>query len=171
MWNFKNHVFQPSDCDLWPWPLNSSEILSRSTPLPNFGSVHQSVHPWECWLTDGHAHTHADGTDFIPSTADAGGKKVVVNIRCTHEVCMQTYSRPAKTHAFRLLHMSNHQALGYWKKQTRWNLIRPVSTGLIPTSSFYYLNWLNILKQVFCNYWILWILLGITHVIGSDMLV
>ena len=28
-------------------------------------------------LNDGHTHTHTDGTDFIPSTADAGGKNVL----------------------------------------------------------------------------------------------
>ncbi len=27
-------------------PSNSSEILSRSMPLPNFGSVHQTIQPW-----------------------------------------------------------------------------------------------------------------------------
>ncbi len=27
-------------------------------------------------LTDAHTHTQTDGTDFIPSTADAGGNKI-----------------------------------------------------------------------------------------------
>ncbi len=27
-------------------------------------------------LTDAHTHTQTDGTDFIPSTADAGGKNL-----------------------------------------------------------------------------------------------
>ena len=38
IWNFRNHVFQPGDLDLWP--SNSSEISSRSTPPPNFGHTH-----------------------------------------------------------------------------------------------------------------------------------
>ena len=56
--------------DLWPWHSNLSEILSRWIPLPNFGSVHETVQAWERWQTD----RQTDGTDFIPSTADAGGK-------------------------------------------------------------------------------------------------
>ena len=55
-----------------PWPLNSSEILSSSTRPANFGSVCQTVQPWESSQTD--RHTHTDGTDSIPSTTDAGGK-------------------------------------------------------------------------------------------------
>ncbi len=52
IWRSGNYVFQSSDLDLWPWPSNSSEILSRSTLLPNFGSVCQRVQPWERWQTD-----------------------------------------------------------------------------------------------------------------------
>ena len=44
--------------DLWPWPLNLSEIISRSTPPPNFGSVCQMVQPWERSQTGTHTHTH-----------------------------------------------------------------------------------------------------------------
>ncbi len=40
-----------TDLDLWPRPSNSSEILSRSTPPPNFGSAGQTVQPGECWQT------------------------------------------------------------------------------------------------------------------------
>ncbi len=29
--------------DLWPWPLNLSEILSRSTPPPNFESIRSTI--------------------------------------------------------------------------------------------------------------------------------
>ncbi len=47
--------------DLWPWPSNLSEILSRS--IPNFATVSQTVQPWECWLTDGHTHRHTDTLD------------------------------------------------------------------------------------------------------------
>ncbi len=61
--------------DLWPWPSNLSEILSRSTPPPNFWSVCQTVRLWESWQTHTHAYTQTDGTDFIPLTADAGGNK------------------------------------------------------------------------------------------------
>ncbi len=35
----------------------------------------QMVWPWECWITDRHTNTQTDRTDFIPSTADAGGNK------------------------------------------------------------------------------------------------
>ncbi len=62
--------------DLWPWPSNSSKILSRSTYPQNFGSVCHSVHPWERWLTDRHTDAQTHRTDFIPSTADAGGKDI-----------------------------------------------------------------------------------------------
>ncbi len=44
--------------DLWPWTSNSSEGLSRSSLLPNFRSVRQTVHLWERWITDRHTHTH-----------------------------------------------------------------------------------------------------------------
>ncbi len=60
--------------DLWPWPLNLSEILSKAMFLPNFRPVAQTVQAWERWQTDTHTHTQTDGTDFIPSTANAGGK-------------------------------------------------------------------------------------------------
>ncbi len=60
--------------DRWPWPSNLAEILSRSFPTPNFVALAQTVQPWESWLTDTHTHRRTDGTDFIPSTADAGGK-------------------------------------------------------------------------------------------------
>ncbi len=43
--NFGNYVFQHGDLDLWT--SNSSEILSRSMPLPNSGSIGQTVQPWE----------------------------------------------------------------------------------------------------------------------------
>ncbi len=52
--------------DLWPWPSKPSDILSRSMPPPNLGSVCQRVHR----QTD----IHTDRTDSIPSTADTGGK-------------------------------------------------------------------------------------------------
>ena len=52
----KIHVFQHGDLDLWPWPSNSSEILSRYICPPNFGSVLQTVRPWERWQT--HTQTH-----------------------------------------------------------------------------------------------------------------
>ncbi len=56
--------------DLWPWPSNSSEMLLRYTPTPNYRPVCQRVQTWECWQTNTQTHR----TDFIPSTADAGGK-------------------------------------------------------------------------------------------------
>ena len=44
--------------DLWPWPSNSSEILSRSTPPSNVGSLCQTVQPGERWQTHRHTDTH-----------------------------------------------------------------------------------------------------------------
>ncbi len=44
--------------DLWSWPSKSYEILTRSMPLPSFGSLHQTVQPWERSQTDTHTHTH-----------------------------------------------------------------------------------------------------------------
>ena len=38
--------------DLWPWPLNLSEILSKAMFLPNFRPVAQTVQAWERWQTD-----------------------------------------------------------------------------------------------------------------------
>ncbi len=61
--------------DLWPWPSNSFEILWRSMPPPNFGSLCQTFQLWERSQTG--AHTHTDRTDSIPSTADAGGKNAM----------------------------------------------------------------------------------------------
>ena len=43
--------------DLWP---SNSEILSRSTPPPNFRSVRQMVQPGERWQTNTHTHTHTE---------------------------------------------------------------------------------------------------------------
>ena len=50
-----NHIFQPGDLDLWPWPTNSSEILSRSIRT-NFGvntSNGLTVRALTNWQTDG----------------------------------------------------------------------------------------------------------------------
>ena len=49
--------FQNGDFDLWPWPLNSSKILSKAMSTPNFRSVAQTVQPWERWQTDTHTDT------------------------------------------------------------------------------------------------------------------
>ncbi len=73
-------IFWPRDLDLWPWPSNLTQILSRSMCLPIFKPLPKTVQLWECWITDTHTHTHAhthtDGTDSITSTADAGGNKI-----------------------------------------------------------------------------------------------
>ena len=71
--------------DLWPWPSNSSEILSRSIPTPNFRSVAQSVQPWECWLTDRHTHTQTDTPDRL-YTLDRwrGREKLLYRIACLY---------------------------------------------------------------------------------------
>ena len=57
--------------DLWPWPLNLSEIPSRLVALPNFGSLRQTVQPWERWQTDRHAHRR---DRFYTLDRYAGGK-------------------------------------------------------------------------------------------------
>ncbi len=46
--------------DLWPWPSNSAEILSRSLCLPIFVSICQTVQPRERWITDRHTHRQTD---------------------------------------------------------------------------------------------------------------
>ncbi len=55
--NHRHHVFWPGELDLWPWPSNSSEILSRSIRVSNFVIVWQSVQLWECSQTDTHTET------------------------------------------------------------------------------------------------------------------
>ncbi len=56
--------------DLWPWPLYSSEISSKSTPVPNFRSVPQTVWLWERSLTDrrtdGHTRTRDQFYILVP---------------------------------------------------------------------------------------------------------
>ncbi len=61
--------------DLWPWPSNSFEILSRSMPPPNFGSVCQTVQPWERWLTDRQTDTHT-GPILYPWSLTREGKRL-----------------------------------------------------------------------------------------------
>ena len=67
----ENHVFffkmASLTFDLWPWPSNLSEILSKAMFLPNFRSVSQTVQLWEHWQTHRQTDRHTDGTDFIPS--------------------------------------------------------------------------------------------------------
>ncbi len=70
--------------DLWPWPSNLSEMSSRSIPVLNLVTIHQSV-PRESVhaLTHKHTDTHTHSV-FITSTADAGGKDK--NATLTHPV-------------------------------------------------------------------------------------
>ena len=58
----RNHIFDLVTWifDLWPWPSNSSEILSRSIPIWNFVSICQAVWPWERWRTDRRKHGKTD---------------------------------------------------------------------------------------------------------------
>ena len=51
----------------------SRVVPSLSVFLPHRPS-NTDIYPWERWLTDTHIDGHTDGTDFIPSTGDAGGK-------------------------------------------------------------------------------------------------
>ncbi len=67
IWNFGNHVFQPGDLDLWPWLIRDIIKVNASTKFRVCMSNGSAVRA----LTD--TLTHTDGTDFIPSTADAGG--------------------------------------------------------------------------------------------------
>ena len=69
----ENHALRNGSLDLWPWPSNLSEMLSKAMFLPYCRSVAQMVQPCEHWQTDRHTHTY--GTDFIPSTTDVGGNK------------------------------------------------------------------------------------------------
>ena len=39
-------------------------------------------------LTDAHTHTHTDGTDFIPSTTDAGGNTSVTKGQAVNGVLL-----------------------------------------------------------------------------------
>ncbi len=66
-----------------PWPLTYDPDLrthsryhqGRSAyQILNLKSVCLTVQPWESWITDRRTDRHTDRTDFIPSTADAGGK-------------------------------------------------------------------------------------------------
>ncbi len=53
--SLKNLFFlSHADLDLWPWPSNSSEILARYMPPPNFRSVRQMVQRGERWQTETH---------------------------------------------------------------------------------------------------------------------
>ncbi len=72
----ENHFFQNGDLDLWPMTLTFELIqdIVKVNPSTKFwvrifnGSAGRA-------LTNEHTHTQTHGTDFIPSTADAGGKK------------------------------------------------------------------------------------------------
>ncbi len=75
----QNHVFQHGDLDLWPWPSNSSEILSESTPIPNFGSVRQTVQPRESWQT----HTQT-GPILYPRPLTREGTMLVSSYLAQH---------------------------------------------------------------------------------------
>ncbi len=72
----ENHVFQNRDLGLWPWLSYSSEILSKAISMPFHVLMSNGLggRALTNWRTDTHTHTHTDGTDFIPSTPDAGGK-------------------------------------------------------------------------------------------------
>ncbi len=67
-----NFIF--CSCDPDPWPSNSSEISSRSMPVPILVSIRQTNWPWERWLTPIWTDTLTTWSDSITSTADAGGK-------------------------------------------------------------------------------------------------
>ena len=65
----QNHVFQHGDLELW-----LIQDIVRVNPHTKFW-VHTSNGSAARELTDAHTHRQTDGTDFIPSTADAGGNK------------------------------------------------------------------------------------------------
>ena len=64
--------------DLWPWPSNLSDIWWSLMCVPNFRSVGPMVWPWERRQKDGQTHTQTHGTDNITSSANVGGKNVIL---------------------------------------------------------------------------------------------
>ncbi len=64
----------------WPW--QHLGWVQRSIVPSNFGSVRPSVHPWECWLTDWHAHTHTH-TQTGPHLAGTR-QDILVILICGH---------------------------------------------------------------------------------------
>ncbi len=75
----ENHVFQPSDFDLWRMTLTIKVIrdIIKVNPCAKFRdprSNGSAVRELTNWQTHRHTDTQTDGTDFIPSTANAGGK-------------------------------------------------------------------------------------------------
>ncbi len=105
----KTTYFQHGNLDVWPWTLNSFEILSRSIPMPDFRSVAQIVQPLKRWLTDRHTHR----TNFIPSTADTGGNKAGSQLQnkplfdkigqFSHLIVVQSYSLWVNLKSWRVL--------------------------------------------------------------------
>ncbi len=79
VWNSENHIFQPGDLDLWPITLAIQLVrdVIKVNPDTKF-LVPTSSGSAVRVLADGQTEWHTDGTDFIPSTADAGGNKVIV---------------------------------------------------------------------------------------------
>ncbi len=70
IWKSEKHIFQTSALDLWPHSRYCQDQLLHQFLIRTLnGSVGRA-------LRDTRTHTHMDthGTDFIPSTADAGGK-------------------------------------------------------------------------------------------------
>ncbi len=72
--------FQRADLDLWPMTLTFKLIRAVIKVIPpaefqvctSNGSPVRALNNGQ---THRHTHTHTDRTDFIPSTANAGGKK------------------------------------------------------------------------------------------------
>ncbi len=72
VWN--SHFFQYGDLELWPMTLIFKLIrdIIKVSPHQILGPY---VRSWGHWITDRHTslNTHTDETDFVPSTAEAGG--------------------------------------------------------------------------------------------------
>ncbi len=80
--------FQPGDLDLWPMTLTFELIrdivkVNTSTKfrvcMSNGSAVRALTNRHTHTRTDGRTDTQTDGTDFIPSTAYAGGNNVRLN--------------------------------------------------------------------------------------------
>ncbi len=78
--NTRKWRFQCGDLDLWPmtltfelgWDLTKVYFHTKFRDPRSNGLAVRALTNWQ---THTHTHTQKDGTDFIPSTADAGGNE------------------------------------------------------------------------------------------------
>ncbi len=83
--NLRHHVFDlvTLTFDLWPLPIELVQDFIKVNPCAKFRD-RTSIRSVMRVFTNSHTHTHThrqtDGSVFITSTADAGGKKYVLEI-------------------------------------------------------------------------------------------